>query len=406
MCDARQFALTAWASHFYQIIYMVSSTENTTSYAAGFHILSRLHLDAASSPTATLGASVKQVHSDWAKCIDNARKQCFPGSVRAADFRHMWAAVEEQLKSKLNPGNHEESGSRYHTIRKALWRSRTHCVTLTEFHHFWYYFFRMMRNAWEECAAEKYLKSTFFAMIDAESVRTQYQALSCKGSRESIDGEAPGVYCAQLGFLSSLATWLCIGFAVRRILPRTQVSRSFREFEDRRADAQIASRQICPSTGTGACLVMFIKKAHQYNCCTCRAECQAVEAHSKQAELRDDDNLIADVPTHPDHTSNNSNDLAKAGRTSAAEFVNSGLMRQITMDGSDDICMMPRTFLRKDYAAEAANPTPNVIHCKRVEANLLGTTRRGQIHGALSSGMRRQQIAKAVEENGRTDRRR
>ena len=55
----------------------------------------------------------------------------------------------------------------------------------------------MMRKAWEEFAAERCLKSTFFCMIDAESVRTQYQAFSCKGSRESIDGEAPGVYCAQ-----------------------------------------------------------------------------------------------------------------------------------------------------------------------------------------------------------------
>lgn len=200
---------------------MISSTENTTSYAAGFHLLSRLPLDAANSPTATLGANVKQVHSDWARCIDNARKQLFPGSLRAADFRHMWAAVEEQLKSKLNPGNHEEPGSRSHTIEKALWRSRTHCVTLAEFHHFWYYFFRMMRIPWGECAAESYLKSTF--LHDG-----------CRDRSEAIPGVfLPGqqdihrrrgawrLLCTMVGFVSSLATWLCIGFAVRGNLPRT-----------------------------------------------------------------------------------------------------------------------------------------------------------------------------------------
>jgi len=41
------------------------------------------------------------------------------------------------------------------------------------------------------------LKSTFVCILDAESARKQYQVISCKGSKKSIDGEALGVYCAQ-----------------------------------------------------------------------------------------------------------------------------------------------------------------------------------------------------------------
>lgn len=104
-------------------------------YEMGFKAMSALALTEtpAGSGGAVLGDFVRQVHGDWSPALEAARRKVWPDSVRAADFRHMYAKLVEQLKEKLDEEDSDHVDSYYNQILKAVRRSRTCCATLVEF---------------------------------------------------------------------------------------------------------------------------------------------------------------------------------------------------------------------------------------------------------------------------------
>ena len=74
---------------------------------------------------------IQQVHQDWVKQQDSARRHKVPVTVCAKDFRHAIVNMKENLPAYLNTRDADGSKKYYKYILRAVRKSRTHCTTLT-----------------------------------------------------------------------------------------------------------------------------------------------------------------------------------------------------------------------------------------------------------------------------------
>jgi hypothetical protein len=87
-----------------------------------------------------------------------------------------------------------DTKSNIQEVYNALFRSRTYCTTLTEFHLFWVLFFDQMvrpvrQGGWDEKAAADYLRCTYFFELPSADASEQYGATNLPMS-------TTGVLCA------------------------------------------------------------------------------------------------------------------------------------------------------------------------------------------------------------------
>ena len=335
----RNSQLKAWASHFFPVLYVITSCENTHAYETGYRIMAGLKI-ANTDDAPVMGPRVRQVHGDFAREIEVARRRVFKSSVRAADFRHMIAKVEVNLLGKLLPASHADNDSHYKQILRALHQTRTACSTLCEFHTFWYLFFKIMKEEWEEVAAEEYLRATYFFKLSAADAQTMHEAHSC------IDEQA-GILCAP---------WWA---SYHRLQPGS------------------ASGTQCIETAHGHAFRGAFVGALGGECLHhlspdvfLDALDNAVVYQSRQAALCTA--TISDIPTGGCPTSRNSTELRKVGRSTSVELVASpSLMKRVSFGNNEEVYVLPRSFFMRDRQRRAP---PGVQLWKDVPLSALKTS--------------------------------
>ena len=62
----RNSQLKAWASHFFPVLYVITSCENTHAYETGYRIMAGLKI-ANTDDAPVMGPRVRQVHGDFAR---------------------------------------------------------------------------------------------------------------------------------------------------------------------------------------------------------------------------------------------------------------------------------------------------------------------------------------------------
>ena len=211
----------SWCTHCTPVLYCVTNSDSAIScehllrafnevplskigllsYASACKVSARRDADPNSPDAVAPAASVascshiRQLHVDWAKGLEVARRSMCPNSVRQGDFRHMFREVEDKIPQKLCARGQARRREVRQMLLTSLQITRTHCTTLTEFHLFWTCLFHNLTSAGGSDVVE-YLRKTYFFHLPVEVARTQYGLTSPIHCAEGILCAAWwGAYC-------------------------------------------------------------------------------------------------------------------------------------------------------------------------------------------------------------------
>ena len=227
----------SWCTHCTPVLYCVTNSDSAIScehllrafnevplskigllsYANACKVSARRDADPNSPDAVAPAASVascshiRQLHVDWAKGLEVARRSMCPNSVRQGDFRHMFREVGDKIPQKLCARGQARRREVRQMLLTSLQITRTQCTTLTEFHLFWTCLFHDLMSAGESDVVE-YLRKTYFFHLPVEVARTQYGLTSPIHCAEGILCAAWwGAYCAVFSPvpLPALSRWRC-----------------------------------------------------------------------------------------------------------------------------------------------------------------------------------------------------
>ena len=198
---------TSWCTHCTPVLYCVTNSDGAVSCehllrafdqvplarigplataAASVHCLRR---DAGSGPNAQSSTTascthIRQLHGDWAKGIEAARRKMCPNSIRQGDYRHMFKDVQANIPGKLHARGQERK-----RLLKMLLRSfqdsRSHCSTLAEFHLYWTFLFESLAAKGED-EVIAYLKNQYFFTLSEQDAKDQYGLTSATHAQNGI----------------------------------------------------------------------------------------------------------------------------------------------------------------------------------------------------------------------------
>ena len=222
---------TSWCTHCTPVLYCVTNSDGAVSCehllrafdqvplarigplataAASVHCLRR---DAGSGPNAQGSTTascthIRQLHGDWAKGIEAARRKMCPNSIRQGDYRHMFKDVQANIPGKL----HARGQARKRLLKmllRSFQDSRSHCSTLAAFHVYWTFLFESLAAKGED-EVIAYLKGQYFFTLSEQDAKDQYMASHLRRTRRTAScarlGGVPFAVCS-LGLLLARSLW-------------------------------------------------------------------------------------------------------------------------------------------------------------------------------------------------------
>jgi len=306
---------TTWATTYSPLVYVMASSEAGPAVELGLKAIGEIKID---DSGAKMGPRIRQMHQDWAKQQESARQHQMSVSVCAKDFRHAIEKIKENLPAYLQHRNDDGEKKYYKDILRAIRRSRTHCTTLTEFHHFWHYFFDQLQHEWDEAEAADYLQRTYFFGLPRDIAREQYGVHYPIGEGDVICAAWWGAYCRlQPGSASG-----------------TQALEAFHahEFHSTFVDSEGK-----PLTHLDIDGYLSGLQGH-------------VLYRGRQS--RKTDSTMPDRPAGPDPLSKNSTGLQNVGRSTAKDLweahrAHTGVVQEVETPLFGTAHVMPRSLLRK-----------------------------------------------------------
>ena len=316
--------LKGYTTHFNPMLWVLASGEPSEAVGAGLSCAGERR----GHDGRPLRKRIRQMHADWGSGIEKARREQLPDSVRAADYRHTFKAIEEGLTEKLNQKDKEGKPVHFRECLNAIQYSRTHCTMLAEFHLFWSNFFTQMESSWKERIAATYLKTTFFFELSPAEAKNQYGLTGLSRGEKALCAAWWGSYeRLQPGSLGGSQSF------------ETEHAHDFRgTFVDEDGKPL---RRLTPRQFVAALRETALYKGRQLR------------------KLRSD---LVDVPAGPCPCSRSSGRLAQYGRSSAVDFFqrwgggSSCVIRVVTLATGARATVMPRTLLWKPASADGFVP--------------------------------------------------